>query len=114
LRAANAESFGRPVIPHYSFDKARVIVGLEADFLGTWLSPVEFARQYSSNRKPEGTPALHIQFESGLSVTGSNADVRVPVAPSQLGTVAVALLKRIAHKAGVSRSEERRVGKECR
>jgi len=102
LRAANAESFGRPVIPHYSFDKARVIVGLEADFLGTWLSPVEFARQYSSNRKPEGTPALHIQFESGLSVTGSNADVRVPVAPSQLGTVAVALLKRIAHKAGVS------------
>src|SRR5712691_818480 len=49
LRAANAESFGRPVIPHYSFDKARVIVGLEADFLGTWLSPVEFARQYSSN-----------------------------------------------------------------
>src|SRR3989449_92269 len=102
LRAANAESFGRPVIPHYSFDKARVIVGLEADFLGTWLSPVEFARQYSSNRKPERTPALHIQFESGLSVTGSNADVRVPVAPSQLGTVAVALLKRIAHKAGVS------------
>src|SRR2546428_304347 len=93
---------GRPINPHYSFDKARVIVGLEADFLGTWLSPVEFARQYSSNRKPEGTPALHIQFESGLSVTGSNADVRVPVAPSQLGTVAVALLKRIAHKAGVS------------
>src|SRR5262249_60082871 len=28
LRAANAESFGRPVIPHYFFDKARVIVGL--------------------------------------------------------------------------------------
>ncbi len=100
IRAANEASFGRAAVPHYSFDKARVIVGLEADFLGTWLSPVEFARQYASNRKPGGNPALHIQFESGLSVTGSNADVRVPVAPSQLGSVAVALLRRIAKKRG--------------
>ena len=102
MRAANAQSFGRAVIPHYMFDKARVIVGLEADFLGTWLSPVEFARQYASNRKPEGTPSLHIQFESGLSVTGSNADARIAVAPSEMGAVAAALLKRIAHKAGVA------------
>src|ERR1041385_7992373 len=41
MRAANAESFGRKVIPHYSFDKARAIVAIEADFLGAWLSPVE-------------------------------------------------------------------------
>src|SRR2546425_2034399 len=102
LRAANAESFGRPVIPHYSFDKARVIVGLEADFLGTWLSPVEFARQYAANRKPEGAPSLHIQFESGLSVTGSNADARIAIAPSGLGAVAAELLRRIAHKAGIT------------
>jgi MoCo/4Fe-4S cofactor protein with predicted Tat translocation signal len=101
IRAANQQSFGRAVIPHYAFDKARVIVGLEADFLGTWLSPVEFARQYAANRKPEGTPALHIQFESGMSVTGSNADLRVAVPPSQLGLVAVGLLRRIAHKAGL-------------
>ena len=102
LRAAHAKSFGSAAIPHYLFDKARVIVGLEADFLGTWLSPVEFARQYASGRKPEGTPSLHVQFESGMSVTGSNADVRVPVAPSQLGAVAVALLRRIAAKAGIA------------
>jgi molybdopterin-containing oxidoreductase family iron-sulfur binding subunit len=102
MRAANEQSFGRAVVPHYGFDKARVIVGLEADFLGTWLSPVEFARQHAANRKPEGTPSLHIQFESGMSVTGSNADLRVAVAPSQMGPVAVALLRRVAHKAGLS------------
>ncbi|MGZ4874270.1 MAG: TAT-variant-translocated molybdopterin oxidoreductase [Candidatus Angelobacter sp.] len=102
MREANAHSFGRAVVPHYAFDKARVIVGLEADFLGTWLSPVEFARQYAANRKPEGTPSLHIQFESGMSVTGSNADVRVAIRPSQLGAVAVALLRRIQHKAGLA------------
>ncbi|HEV8490618.1 MAG TPA: TAT-variant-translocated molybdopterin oxidoreductase, partial [Candidatus Angelobacter sp.] len=102
LRAASEQSFGRSVIPHYAFDKARVIVGLEADFLGTWLSPVEFARQYAANRNPEKVPALHIQFESGMSVTGSNADLRVAVPPSELGLVAVALLRRIARKAGLA------------
>lgn len=102
LRAANEQSFGRSVIPHYAFDKARVIVGLEADFLGTWLSPVEFARQYAANRNPDNAPTLHIQFESGMSVTGSNADLRVAVQPSQLALVAVALLRRIARKAGIA------------
>ena len=102
LSTAAAASFGRAVIPHYRFDRARIILGLEADFLGTWLSPVEFARQYAANRKPEGTPALHVQFESGMSVTGSNADVRVAVPPSQIGSIAIALLRRVAHKAGMS------------
>src|SRR5947199_4343753 len=102
MRAANAQSFGRAVVPHYAFDKARVIVGLEADFLGTWLSPVEFARQYAANRNPDKAPALHIQFESGMSVTGSNADLRIAVPPSQLGLIAVALLRRVARKAGVA------------
>jgi Fe-S-cluster-containing dehydrogenase component len=102
LRAANAESFGRNAIPHYFFDKARVIVGMEADFLGTWLSPVEFARQYAGWRRTEQNFSLHTQFESGFSVTGSKADVRVPVAPSDMGAMAVALLRRIARRAGMA------------
>ncbi len=99
LRAATAAAFGRAVIPHYAFDRARVIVGLDADFLGTWLSPVEFARQYARGRTPDGPPTLHIQFEPGMSITGSNADRRVAVPPSALGAVALALLARIARRA---------------
>jgi MoCo/4Fe-4S cofactor protein with predicted Tat translocation signal len=102
LRAAQQESFGRAVVPHYSFDKARVIVSIDADFLGTWLSPVEFTRQYAGTRKAGAERSLHIQFEPGFSVTGSNADVRVAVAPSDLGAVAVALLRRIAQKSGAA------------
>ena len=101
LRAANRESFGHAIIPHYAFDKARVIVGLEADFLGTWLSPVEFSAQYARTRSLDREPSLHVQFESGLSVTGSNADIRIPVAPSEIGIIAVSLLRRIAEKAGL-------------
>ena len=99
LSAASAQAFGRAVIPHYAFDKARVIVGLDAYFLGTWLSPVEFARQYARGRAPEGPPTLHVQFEPGMSITGSNADRRVVVPPSALGAVALALLARIARRA---------------
>jgi Fe-S-cluster-containing dehydrogenase component/anaerobic selenocysteine-containing dehydrogenase len=102
MRASNADSFGRAVIPHYSFDQARVIVGLEADFLGTWLSPVEFTRQYAVARRDPNTRALHVQFESHLSVTGSNADLRIPVAPSDLGALAVALLRRVSRRAGLN------------
>jgi molybdopterin-containing oxidoreductase family iron-sulfur binding subunit len=100
LRLASAQAFGRAIIPHYAFDRARVIVGLDADFLGTWLSPVEFARAYARGRRPDGPTTLHVQFEPGMSVTGSNADRRIPTAPSELGAIAAALLARIARRAG--------------
>jgi molybdopterin-containing oxidoreductase family iron-sulfur binding subunit len=100
IRAATAASFGRAVIPHYSFSRARVIVALEADFLGTWLSPVEFARQYANARRASVPGSTHVQIESGLSVTGSNADARIRVAPSELGAVAAALFARVARRAG--------------
>jgi MoCo/4Fe-4S cofactor protein with predicted Tat translocation signal len=47
---ANQNSFGKSVVPHYHFDKADVIVSFGADFLGTWISPVEFINQYVQNR----------------------------------------------------------------
>lgn len=39
------------VIPSYHFDNAKVIISLAADFLGTWLSPVEFSSQYAKTEK---------------------------------------------------------------
>jgi len=102
LLEATRESFGVDAIPHFRFGGASVIVGIEADFLGAWLSPVEFTREYAGRRRPESGALMsrHVQFESGLSLTGSNADVRVAVAPSQQGIVALALLHRIARKHG--------------
>ena len=91
---ANQVSFGRRSIPSYEFDKARVIVSLGADFLGTWLSPVEFARKYATGRRiNEANPQMskHYQFESFLSMTGSSADERYTHRPSETGAVALAL-----------------------
>ncbi|HEY2727154.1 MAG TPA: [Fe-S]-binding protein, partial [Parafilimonas sp.] len=98
LLLANQASYGRKAIPSFNFDKAKVIVSIGADFLGTWLSPVEFASLYAVGRKiDEKNPAMsrHFQFESILSLTGSNADERYIHKPSETGAVAVALLNAV-------------------
>ncbi len=97
LLANEASGFGRK-IPSYKFDAAKVIVSLGADFLGTWLSPVEFSRDYAKGRKiNEKSPSMskHYQFESFLSMTGSNADERFTHRPSELGAVALDLLSMV-------------------
>ena len=95
---ANQACYGRSVIPSYRFDNADVIVGLGADFLGTWLNPVEFSRQYAAGRKVGAgnmKMSKHIQFESMLSLTGANADDRFVYRPSETGAVALALYARL-------------------
>ncbi len=77
-----------------------MIVGLDADFLGTWLSPVEFARQYAKGRTQDDKRSFHVQVEAEMSVTGSNADLRIAVAPSEIGPFALALLGAVARQSG--------------
>ncbi|GAA3963598.1 TAT-variant-translocated molybdopterin oxidoreductase [Mucilaginibacter dorajii] len=97
---ANQNSFGKAVLPHYNFDKADVIVSFGADFLGTWISPEEFTRQYVSNRNSKSLASKkmsrHIQFETGMSMTGTNADNRYPVKPSEEGIALLSLYNAIA------------------
>lgn len=91
---ANEATFGKRALPGYRFDNAKAIISLGADFLGTWVSPIEFAAQYAKGRKIDAKhPSMsrHIQFESVLSMTGSNADERFLHAPSETGAVALAL-----------------------
>ena len=98
LLLANESTYGKRVIPSYQFQNAKVIVSLSADFLGTWLSPVEYQRDYSSGKKISGKNSeisKFYQFESMLSVTGANADERFTHKPSETGKVAAALLDSI-------------------
>ena len=80
---ANKSCFGESFIPTYNFDKAKVIVSFEADFLGDWLD-ASHGRKYSSRRNPGTNMSKHYQFESLLTLTGSNSDKRVPVNPVDL------------------------------
>ncbi|MGI8580663.1 MAG: TAT-variant-translocated molybdopterin oxidoreductase [Chitinophagaceae bacterium] len=95
---ANQSSYGKKAIPSYHFENAKIIVSLGADFLGTWLSPVVFSKQYAENRKiNEEKPEMsrHFHFESYMSLTGANADERYIHKPSETGAVALALLSAV-------------------
>jgi MoCo/4Fe-4S cofactor protein with predicted Tat translocation signal len=105
IAKANGQSFGQEFIPSYNFDKAEVIVSIAADFLGNWLSPIEYAKQYAKMRKVSKAHAKmskHYQFESNLSLTGANADEREPVKVSEQGKVAVNLYNAVAKIVGGS------------
>ncbi len=102
---AHAQTHGARLMPQYHFDQADVIVSFDADFLGTWVSPLQYTRGYSSKRRiSETTPtkSYHVQIESRLSLTGSNADRRLRVAPGELGHVATHLASKIAQHAGTT------------
>lgn len=91
---ANDQCFGIPNVPNYRFDQAKVIVSFDADFLGTWVSPIEYAAQYVANRRvnPEAPKmSHHVQVESHMTLTGSNADNRILVKPSEIGAAILAL-----------------------
>lgn len=99
---ANEHSYGKKALPVYSFGKARTVFSLGADFLGTWLSPVEFSGDFLKNRKVKGkdgkhaSMSKHYQVEAMMSMTGANADVRATCKPSEYGKIAEALYKAIA------------------
>ncbi|HVC97082.1 MAG TPA: hypothetical protein VND64_25610, partial [Pirellulales bacterium] len=102
---SHARTHGHRLLPHYHLDQAEVIVGFEADFLGTWLSPTEFTAAYQAGRSledPSPKPSYHVQFESRLSLTGSKADQRLVIAPGEVGLVMSHLATRLARKADVA------------
>lgn len=100
---ANEQQFGTKAIASYRFDKASVIASFGADFLGTWVSPIEFASQYAKGRKvSRENPVMskHWQFEGTMSLTGANADKRYTILPSQEGAAVVALYNALSGSGG--------------
>ncbi len=99
ILAANETTFGDRVIPNYKFQNADVIVTFDADFLGNWISPTEYSYNYAKNRviKDVKNPKLSrlIALESGMSLTGSNADNRILIKPSEQGAAIAYLYNQI-------------------
>ena len=52
-REASELVFGRRDLPSYRIDQAEVLISFRADFLETWRSPMELARQYAEFRVPK-------------------------------------------------------------
>jgi MoCo/4Fe-4S cofactor protein with predicted Tat translocation signal len=102
---ANEESFGTAMIPSHDFSKAKTIVGIAADFLNSWGSPIENVKQYGKSREvgdDKKEMSRHYHFEAIMTITGANADHRTQIKPSEEGAVVIQLYNLIASKAGRS------------
>ncbi|MES2798616.1 MAG: TAT-variant-translocated molybdopterin oxidoreductase [Bacteroidota bacterium] len=107
MRLANKDSFGIAVdnsgqvvaeggqgfIPDYDFSKAKTIVSIGADFLNSWLLPTQFSHQFAATRNPDAAwMSKFFMFESNMSITGSNADYRGMIKPSEQANVLAYIL----------------------
>ena len=78
------KKYSERALPDYDFSKAKVIVSFGADFIADWQGGYE--EEYAKGRIPTKTGKMskHYQFESNMSLSGANADVRVALKPSEL------------------------------
>ncbi|MBC8353596.1 MAG: 4Fe-4S dicluster domain-containing protein [Planctomycetes bacterium] len=100
---AHEKTHAARVLPHYKLDQANVIVAFGADFLGTWISPVEFTAAWQTRRAPtkkHPKMSYHVQFEGRLSLTGGNADRRYRLSPVEYGGVLSHLATTLSMLAG--------------
>ncbi len=89
---AATRAFGQPVRPVFHFDKAKVILSLDCDFLGGEDDAYHHIAGFAKGRKPEngGMNRLYA-VESLFTLTGLSADHRLRVAASLVGQVAAAI-----------------------
>ncbi len=102
-RAAMQLCFGREFVPAYHIDRAEVLLSLRADFLETWGSPVELARQYAVFHTPVN-PGANAKFGLAyyvgprMSITAAKCDYFLPCHPAYEAAVGLAILRVILDK----------------
>ena len=93
-RRAASQMFGGSVKPYFQYDKAKVIVSLDCDFIGAEEDAHNNIRRFVDGRrieKPEDTMNRLYVVEALMTLTGMNADHRLRVPATAVGQIAEAL-----------------------
>ncbi len=95
LKAANQAVFGVNGLPSYRIDRADCLVCFGADFLETWLSPVEYARQFKAMHAVNegGSKGRFLHAAPFQSLTGANADRWLACHPGSEAVLALGLVR---------------------
>ncbi|MFQ5679982.1 MAG: 4Fe-4S dicluster domain-containing protein, partial [Gemmatimonadota bacterium] len=102
LREAHRIAYGQPGVPSYELDAADRIVCFGAEFLETWLGPLELAARFAGAREiEEGRHAKFTFVGPRLSLTGMQADDWVAARAGTEGLVALAVAGVVAERRGV-------------
>jgi Fe-S-cluster-containing dehydrogenase component len=94
---ATKEVFGIRAIPFYDLSKCELIISFNADFLGDWNTD-NIKIDYVKIRNPQKYMMHHIQIESNMTISGANADIRIPLKPSKINKLLVKLYNSLFKK----------------
>ncbi|HZS02354.1 MAG TPA: molybdopterin-dependent oxidoreductase [Chloroflexota bacterium] len=102
LRQAVSDLLGLPRLPYFDLANAQYVLSFGANFLDTWLSPVQYGGQYGRFRQGDysveafaprqGRPRGYlVHAEPRFSGTAANADEWLPVRPGSEGVLALSI-----------------------
>jgi molybdopterin-containing oxidoreductase family iron-sulfur binding subunit len=94
LKTANEKIFGVNGLVSYQMERADVLLAFGADFLETWLSPVEYARKFKAmHAHRNGRKNLFFHVSPVESLTGANADHWLACKPGSESVIALGLVR---------------------
>jgi molybdopterin-containing oxidoreductase family iron-sulfur binding subunit len=97
-RIGARRAFGRAVGTRYLFDRADVVLALDADFLGGGAGRLRYARDFMSRRRPgAASGAMNRLYvaEPMPTITGAVADHRLPLRADQIEELGLAVARGI-------------------
>jgi molybdopterin-containing oxidoreductase family iron-sulfur binding subunit len=96
LKTANRQVFGVDGLVSYRMDQADVLVSFGAEFLETWLSPVEYAWKFKAMHAMRGVEkGVYFLVSPLQTLTGANADYWLSCAPGSEAVVALGLVRQM-------------------
>ncbi len=102
LKEANKISFGIDKIPTYHIEKTEYLLSFGADFVETWLSPVQYTKQFSQMHSvKDKSVGRFVHVEPRASLTASNADEWISIKPGTEAMLALGIANEIV-KSGQS------------
>ncbi|MGQ0560562.1 MAG: molybdopterin-dependent oxidoreductase [Gemmatimonadota bacterium] len=97
VRAGYSALFGDDVVPVHDFGNADVVVTFGADFMETWVSPIDYASSWvNSHAYRQGQRGKLISITPHQSLTDLNADEWLNIRPGTEHIVALAIARLIA------------------
>jgi anaerobic selenocysteine-containing dehydrogenase/Fe-S-cluster-containing dehydrogenase component len=102
LKSAHKLALGQPILPGYRMERADMLVGFGADFLETWLSPVEYARKFKAMHAfANGGKGRFVHISAYQSLTAANADQWLACRPgSEIAVVLMLVRQMMATRRG--------------
>ena len=94
VRNGSRLAFGSSVAARYDFARARVVVGLEADFAADGPGAVRYARDFARARRVRENDtgmSRYYAVESAATTTATLADHRLPLSATEVAQFAIAL-----------------------